>query len=796
MMDTLLHDLRYAARALRRAPGFAAIAVLTLALGIGANTTIFSAVDALLLRSLPFPDRDRLVQLGHLLREQREIEWMPAANFLALREGTADVQDLAAYTWWEANLAGRDGAEELMGVQATPDLFAMLGAQPAIGRPCAADEGAAGRDRVVVLSDAIWRRRFAADPGVVGRTVTLNGNAYTVIGVLPPKLAFPPAADVWVPRVFTPEASKSFMVVGKLKPGVSREQAQTRSSELLRRLVADDPAVYSGAGVVVHELYWDQIEYLQTFFGILLAAVGFVLLIACANVANLLLARASVRSREIAVRAALGAGRWRIVRQLLTESVLLALIGGALGAGLAFWAVDLLQNAVPQDLSRFLSGWDAMTVNGWALAFTVAISTLAGVLFGLARALGASHPDLARGLHTRSGSASSRGRLRSALVVAEVALALVLLTGAGLMTRSFVALLRADPGFRADHVLTAKITLPPTEYTEDAQIAALYDRLLERVRALPGARTAGLVTSLPMSRSGDGSDFTIEGRPPATEEEVPRTQWRSITPGYLDVLRIPLLRGRPLGEHDDADASGVALINQTLARKHFADTDPIGQRVRIRAEVREIVGVVGDVRHWGNNEAPPPELYLPAMQQPDREMFLTLRTTGDPTAFVGIVRREIAGLEPDAAIGEIRSMERVVAEFTTPERAMAGMLGAFASIALLIAAIGIYGVIAYAVAQRTHEIGVRMALGADRVDVLHFVLGQGVTLVGAGIALGLAGAFAVTRFMGSVLYGVGPADPLTFGGTALLLTGVALLASYVPARRATRVDPVVALRAE
>ncbi|MGH7571198.1 MAG: ABC transporter permease [Gemmatimonadota bacterium] len=796
-METLLHDLRYSIRQLRRSPGFTAVAVLTLALGIGATTTIFSAVNALLLESLPYPDRDRLVQFGQLRENGEEWSQLSAASYLALRDQSPEFESLAAFHWWGVNLGGKEGAERVTGFQASPDFFTTLGARPLLGRTFAPGEGEPGRDGVVVLSQELWRNRFAVDPAVLGETITLNGDPHTVIGVMPSRQAFPPHAELWVPREFRSDHGASLYVVGRLEPGVTAEQAEARLSALLRRLAQDAPQIHSGTGILLHSFYSEQIEYLTTYLGILFAAVGFVLLIACANIANLMLARASGRSREIAVRTAIGAGRGRIVRQLLTESLLLALLGGILGMLFAFWSVEMLQRSIPADLAHFVSGWSELGVDGRVLGFSLAISLFAGVLFGLFPALGAYRRDPIHALRegARGGTGVGSGRLRRTLVVAEVALALVLLIGAGLMVRSFVGLLRADPGFRTDHLLTLQVSLPPGEYQDD-RTTLLQDQLLERVHGLPGVMSTGLVNYLPMSRSGSRISFTVEGRSAPAPGEDPSAQYRQVTPGYLETMGIPLLRGRGFDGHESADGPGVVLVNETLARLYFPGTNPVGGRVQLWDQTWEIVGVVSDVHHWGLAEAPSPEIYLSQSQAPSQAAFLVVRAQGDPGDLIPAIRRQIAALDPGVAIDQPRSMREVVADFTSPERLMSSLLGIFALIALLIAAIGIYGVMAHMVSQRTHEIGVRMALGAEPGRVRRLVMRQGLALAVIGLAIGLAAAFVLSPFLASMLYGVDAGDPATFLVVALLLAAVSLVAAWLPARRATRVDPLIALRAE
>lgn len=796
VLEDLAADGRYALRSLRRAPAFALAVVLTLALGIGANTTIFSAANSLVLRALPFPDRDRLVEVRHVRRNGEQWEQTSAANFLALREGSPGFQGLAAYAWWSAHLTRAGRGERLVAFRATPDFFSLLGARPLIGRTFAPDEGAAGRNRVAVIGERLWKRRFGGDPAVLGATVVLDGDAYTVVGVMPARVAFPAEADLWAPMAFDASWRQSVSVVGRVRAGTATERVQDEASALIRRLAREEPGRHTGAGVVLRPLYWEQAEYLRTFLTLLATAVAFVLLVACANVANLLLARASTRGRELAIRAALGASRGRIFRQLLVESVLLALLGGALGVVLAVAAISGLRRAVPGTLSRFMSGWDGIAVDARVLGFTLAVSVAAGVLFGLAPALGASRPSRALPGGERGAATARGGRLRRVLVASEVALAVVLLVGAGLVTRSFMQLLRAEPGFRTERVLTADLSLAPSAHPAGAPPARVYDRLVERVRTLPGVRVAGVVSYLPMSRTGSGLTFTVRGRPVGPGGEQLWAQRRSVTPGYLDALGIPLRRGRGFTGADGAGAPPVVLVNETLARRYFGGAAPLGQRIELWGETREIVGVVGDVHHQGLDEPPAPELYLPQAQAPTAMAFLVVRTAGDPAGIAAAVRREIGALGPGVASTGVRSMEAVVAEFAAPERLLAGMLAAFAVAALLIAVVGIYGVTVYTVAQRTYEVGVRAALGAGPRDVLRMLMGQGVMLTAAGMAAGLVASLALTRFLRGVLYGVSTLDPLTYAAVALLLGTVSAVAIYAPARRATRANLMSILRGD
>lgn len=801
MMDTLLQDLRYAARQLRRSPGFALVAVLTLALGIGASTTIFSVVNALLLHPLPFRDIDRLVYIRQTAPGCTDCQTSPG-TFLSLRGGTATLDEVAAVDWWDATLRGPEQAEVVHGYRVTPNFFRMVGVPAALGRTFSTAEGGAGRERVAVLSHRLWERRFGADPRVLGQTVALNGDAYTVIGVLPDEYTFPSGAEIWTPLVLAPDEVNNrswnrLDVFGRLAPGVPPEQARREVAALGQRLAAEYPESNANWRLELGPMRKYHYSDVAPFVALMVGAVGFVLLIVCANVGNLLLARATTRQREITIRSALGAGRWRIARQLLTESVLLALLGGGLGVLLALWAVPALRTSVPEQLSNFVPGWRRVGIDGWVLAFTLALSTLTGVVFGLVPAFRTSRPDLTEALREGGwGATGGKGnRTRRALVVSEFTLALVLLVGAALLARSFVNMQSGSPGFRSDPVLTLRLQLPAQHYAED-QIGDYYGRVVQRLEALPGIDAAGVVSNLPLSHSSSGQSFNVEGQPPLPPSQAPTARDQVITPAYFAALGIPLVRGRGFTEQDGADAPRVAVINQALEKRFFSNHDPVGQGLLIAGDRYQIVGVVGNVFHEGVNTEAGPEIYRAQRQVPQRSVALAVRTRNDPAGATRTVLNAIAALDPEVAITDVRPMDQLAAEFLSPFRLMAALLGAFAAIAFVISAIGIYGVISYVVAQRTREIGIRMALGANRDDVLRLIVGQGVRLAAAGIIIGLLVSLAVTRLTAFLLYGVSATDAPTLLVVAVALATTALLASYFPARRATRVDPMVALRAE
>jgi putative ABC transport system permease protein len=809
-MRTFLNDVRYGLRMLSKSPGFTLIAVFALALGIGANSAIFSVVNAMLLRPLPFPEPDRLVviwetnpNLGANLRLRNEAS---PANFKDWTTQSTSFENIAAFRWDDYNLTGDDNPEQLIGHPVTVNMFDTLKTRPLIGRTFLPDEGSAGASRVVVLSYKLWQRRFGAEPGIVNQNIMLNGESYTVVGVMPPDFAFPVAAsELWVPLSFEGERMQSrqahFLYTrARLKPGVTLAQAQTELDTIAARLRQQYPESNTDRGVRLVSLHEESVQQLKPALLALLGAVGFVLLIACANVANLMLARATARQREIAIRTALGASRWRVVRQLLTESVLLSLTGGALGILFAMWGVDLLLASVPKEFSLFFYGWNKIGLDKWVLAFTVGVSILTGIVFGLAPALQASKLDLNESLKEggRTSGGSSRRGLRSALVVAEVALALVLLVGAGLMIKSFMRLLDVRPGFEPQNLLTMQLALPEARYANDAQVLAFYGQLEERLKAQPGVEGIGFINSLPMSGSGGTSTFVFEGRPAPPAGQYPEANYRIASLDYFSTMKIPLARGRNFNAQDRSDAPGVVIINETLARLYFQNEDPIGKRL-LRPDgtnPREIIGVVGDVKHFGLEDEAEAYIYLPLAQNACGSLALALRSAVDPQQMAALVRREVSALDRDQPVVDIKNMEQRIAEMMSPRRLTVFLLGIFASVAMVLAAVGIYGVIAYSVTQRTHEFGIRLALGAQRGDIIRLVIGQGMWLVIIGLAVGLAGAFVVTRLLESLLFQVKPGDPLTFAAVAALLSTVALLACYIPARRATKVDPMIALRYE
>ena len=804
-METLLQDIRYGLRSLRQSPGLTLVAVLALGLGIGAVSAIFSVIDAALLRPLPFHDPARLM----LVMESNPSKGfaffaISPANYLDYRDQNRVFERLAAFENRPLILTGAGDPAKVTGARVAAGFIEALGVAPYLGRPFLAEEDKPGAGRVAILGHGLWQRRFGSDPALVGRTVTLGGVPHTVVGVMPPRFTFPNQSEIWIPMALGDDETGSrgahyLVAIARLKPDVPVDRARADMSSIASRLQSQYPDSNTGWTARVEPLAERVVGDARPALMVLLAAVAFVLLIACANVAGLLLARATARQREFAIRSALGAGRARLVRQLLTESLLLGLLGGAVGLLLAMWGTDLLAAAAPPGIPRV----SEVQVDGRVLLFTLGLSVLTGIVFGLAPALQGSKTDLNEALKEGGrgggGGGPRRSRARAVLVVAEVALALVLLAGAGLMLRSFERLQAIDPGFDPASVLVVDLELPEGRYGEPARRAAFFATALERLAALPGVRKAGGVLPLPLSGDNYFLSFGIEGRPVA-DADRPSAAYYVASPGYLRALDIRLLRGRDFSDSDREGAPRVALINDTMARRFWPGEDPVGRRIVIdngpRDRYREIIGVVEDVRHDDLTGEARPQMYEPYLQVPHPSMSLVLRTAGDPEGLAEAARRAILALDKDQPVSRAVPMERLVAESIAQSRYSMMLLGAFAAVALGLATIGIYGLLSHAVAQRTHEIGIRMALGARRRDVLTLVVLSGMGLTSLGVVLGLAGALALTRLMAGLLYGISPTDPLTLGAVSLLLGMVALMACVIPARRATRIDPMSALRCE
>jgi putative ABC transport system permease protein len=802
-MDILLRDLRFALRQLRRTPAFSMAAVACLALGIGATTVIFSTVDGVLLRPLPFPEPERLVTIwGHHASIGRETASLP--DFLDWRRESRSFSAMAAQANTQFTVTGAGEPRVVRGAFVTANYFRVLGGPIPVGRGFRDEEERSGATRVAILGDGFWRREFGARADVVGRQITLGGIPYTIVGAGARGLSVPEDVDVWAafPTDTTLGRRNDFLqVVGRLAPGADQRRAEEELTTVARRLEQAYPASNSGWGVELIGLQERIVGEIRPALLLFMGAVGLVLLIACANVANLMLARVATREREVTIRAALGASRRRLVRQLFTESVVLALAGGALGLGLAVWGVRALQALEPGTIPRL----DEIGVNGTALAFALGVSVVTGLLFGLAPAVRLMRYDLAGGLveggRWMAGHRSA-GRTRSLLVLAEVALACVLLVGAALLLTSFIRLQGVDPGFAPRGILTARLTLPRARYDDSTRQAAFADALLAQARSLPGVRSAALASDAPV---GDGPpywSFAVAGVEQPPPDVVQDAVVFRITPDYFGTFGIPLVRGRLFEASDRGDAAPVAVVSEGFSRRYWPDRSPLGARITLgdpedsTSVWMTVVGVVGDVRQEGPAAAAYPQLYLPLAQVTSRSLLIALRTSGEPLTLTPALKRAISAIDPNLALGRVATMDERVAGTLARPRVNAVLLAGFAATALILAALGIYSVIAYGVVQRTRELGIRMALGARRDDVLGLVLRQGMAPVLAGLALGLGGAAVASRVLRGLLYGVGGIDPITYAGVAAFLAAVALLASYLPARRAALADPVVALRNE
>jgi putative ABC transport system permease protein len=808
-MERLLQDVRYGIRMLLKNPLFTSIAVLTLALGIGANTAIGTIVNAALLRGLPYAEPDRLVQLWELT-PQKDFPQREASHpdFLDWRNNQSI--ELAAFTGGGSlSLMGRDLPERISSAGVTTNFFEVLGVKPLHGRTFREGEEVANSERVVVLSYGVWHRLFGGDPGMVNQSINLSGNPYTVVGILPQNFQFARRGDaeLWTPmRPSQNQLTRRFMhwvnVFGRLKPGVSFEQAQAEMKTIGQRIEEQHSESHASTTIKLIPLQEQIVGSVKPILFVLLGAVAFVLLIACANVANLLLARSAARQREIAIRIALGASRGRLIRQFLTESLLLALVGGLLGVVLAQWGVAALIAAIPDFQLNNMPYLRDLKIDRSIVLFTFALSLLTGVIFGLIPALQTSKPELQTTL--KEGGQSSVGvarrRLRSSIVVAEIALALVLLVGAGLMLKSLVNLLKASPGYQTENLLTFNVSLLPAKYQNNAQIMNMHSQLIEHFESIQGVQGAGTVGSMPLM-GGNTTRFYVEGKPIPAPGEDTECNLRLVSTNYFQTLGVPLLQGRHFNEQDNDTAPQVVIINKTLAEQVLPGEEAVGRRVvfgAVNPQPVEIVGVVADEKVGGLDSKQTGVLYEPFRQFPSTFSVFVVRTTNDPKYSSNRIREEIRQLDAEASVFGLRTMQEVIdnSPSTFMRRYPAFLTGIFAAVALLLASIGIYGVISYSVSQQTREIGIRMALGAKTTDVLKMVIGQGMKLALAGVTLGLTAAFALTRLIESLLFGVSSTDIATFVAIPLLLTTVALLACYIPARRATKVDPMIALRYE
>jgi putative ABC transport system permease protein len=809
LVENAAQDLRYAVRSLRKTPGFTLAAVVSLALGICACTTIFGAVDAVLLRSLPFRDLDRLMTVVAASERCPDCDNATPGHYLALREHTRAFASLAGYASWSGALQGREQAQHVDGVKATPNFFSTLGVSPAIGRTFEADSASPVIAHEVVLSDVLWRTHFGSDSNVVGSTITLSGAPYTVVGVMPAAMSFPNSPGLWLSLTFTPAEANDLnghwlRVVGRLASGVTTVQAQRELDVTAAALAAAHADQARGWRLVSQPLSDYMLHQMRQFFSLLIVAALLVLLIVCANVANLLLARTSGREREIAVRSALGAGRWRIAQQLLAESVVLAVLGAASGAMLAEWTVPMLKTSVPASMTRFVPGWDALALNGRALAFAIALSLVCALLVGVLPAWRASRTNLTSSLREGGHGATALrgGRVRRMLVAAEFALALVLLASAGLMVQSVRNLLATSTGMRVEHVLTIPLELPEARYAGAVRAGAFYTRLQSVVAALPGVQRVAAITTLPLSHDRNFTHFNVSGKVDLPMAQAPTAVSEFVTPGYFETLGITLVGGRDFTTHDDSGAPPVAIVNEKMAKRYWPGEDAIGHGLELYGTRYQIIGVAADVRDQMES-APPITIYQPELDIGSRNLTLVVRAACaaqeracDAESLAPSIRRAIALVDRQVAVGSVRTMPRVVTEYVSPWRLLMTLLGIFAAVALIIAAVGIYGVMMYAVTQRTHEIGIRMALGADRGQVVLMIVRDAAGLIGWGALFGVIGALAVTRVLPFLLYRVSPADPTVIAGVAILLAVVGLVASWLPARRATGVDPMSALRCD
>ena len=822
----MLSEIKVALRGLVKSPGFTAIAIATLALATGANSAVFSLINALLVRPLPYQEPSRIALIWEQFATQG-LERIPCSppEFLDLEKDFKSGTGLAAFNYQTFNLGGGDVPERISGAVVSPSLFQLLGVEPIKGRTFAREEQGEGRDDTVVISERLWQRRFNADPTMVGRTLLLNGRSYTVIGIMPERFEFPiplfgiqgnlfaERVEIWKPVAFTAlelkeRGSRSYGLITRLRPGVSLATAQAELDKIISNWKQTYTDNYRGGGfgAKIYSLHDQVVGGMRTGLAILFGAVVFVLLIACANLATMLLARANAREREMAIRVALGAGRWRLLRQTLTESVLLALAGATLGSFLGVWGLELLKQIGARTIPRLAE----VNVDTGVLIATTVVAVGTGILFGLIPGLASAKPELTEALKEGGRSSTTGARsnqVRNALVVSEIALALVLLVGAGLLLKSYARVQNIDPGFDRRNILTAELNLADTKYPQrgsenynrGAAMINFWNEALRRVQQLPGVEAAAFTIVLPLSGSNTDSSFAIENQVRAPNEPGPDEEIRTITPDYFRVLKTPLLQGRYFAESDNADAPPVVIINEALAKKYWPNGDALGKRITF-SDTRKpdpkwvtIVGIVRSIRHRGLDVDPAPEYYLSLAQQAQSDMILAVRSPQDPRGLASAIRREIQSIDPDQPIANVRTLENVTADSVAPRRMSMVLLGAFAGIALLLASVGIYGVISYLVVQRTHEIGVRMALGAQRGDVIRLVVGHAAKLVGIGTVIGLVLALFSTRTLSALLYTVGKFDVVTFVLVTVALGAVALVASYVPALRATRADPMIAL---
>jgi putative ABC transport system permease protein len=812
-MDTFFRDLRYSIRLLIKSPAFTGVAVLSIALGIGANTTVFSVINAVLLRSLPYKEPHSLALVWGDSRAEtnlRKHNQVSATDIADIRSQSSVFEDVATYTGWFPIMSGETEAERIPAIQVGDGFFKIMKGQPILGRTFTKEEQEDGKDFVIVLSYGLWQRRFGGDLAVVGKNILLNGRPYNIVGVmgadfhpLPSTLVSPegqfyrPVAEAYDDQA---RSARHLRAIARLKPGVTIEQAQSEVSVIAQRIEQQHPETNKDYGAHVVSITDEIVGDIRPTLWIVFGAVIFVLLVACANVANLLLARSTVRHKEITIRSAIGAGRGQLIRQLLTESLLLSLIGGGIGLMLAVWGTRLVAS-VGSKLNPMLQD---VHIDVRVLLFTLGISVITGIVFGLAPALQISRPNLSDSLKEGgrgAGPSGSRNRLRSALVVSEIAMTLVLLVCAGLLIRTVLRLQNVDTGFNAHNVLSMNIGLPAIKYPKPEDRVSFYKQVTDRIAALPGVKAAGTTSVVPLSDNFDGRGLLVEDQPKPRGEEITVDLYIA-TPGYLKAMEIPLLTGRSITEQDVTESPNVLLINRTMAAQLWPGQNPIGKRVKFPGSEqrpqpwRTVVGIVSDVSQYGLDKTPPMQIYVPLPQFPTGFNSIVVKTEGDPASMIGAIRREILAVDKDQAVFKLTTLEQLHGESILLRRFFMVLLLVFAAVALVLAAVGIYGVMSYVASQRTHEIGIRMALGAQARDVLKLIISNGMILALIGVAIGLVGSFALTRLLASLLFGVSATDTLTFVAVALGLIVIAMIACYIPARRATRVSPLVALRYE
>ncbi len=811
-METLFQDLRYGFRMLLKNPGFTAVGVLTLALGIGANTAIFSVADAFLLKPLSIPNENRLVVALEVAPSQKgdDTSSVSPANFEDWKSQTRSYEAMAAYGWSDVNLTGQGEPEKVQGFEVTPNFFGVVGIQPVVGRVFLPEEENPGHEQVVILSHGLWQRRYASDPNMVGKNVMIDGRTYAVVGVMPAGFNFPTTVELWMPLALDSKArgvrnAHYLFALGLLKPGMSISKARAELKTISAQLAQTFPTTNKGWSVRVESMRDFVTEDLTRQYTLMsVVAVAFVLLIACANVANLQFARATTRQREMAVRLSLGASRWRIMRQLLTESIAVSLLGAALSLLLAEWAIELILANMPPEIAKFVAAWNHISLDYRSFLYTLTLAILTGVLSGLIPAFQSSKPDLNETLKEGGRSATagqSKHRLRSFLVMAEVALALVLLVGSGLMVKSLRTLLNTNQDLDPNHALTLRINLVPAKYKTPPQRAAFYEQVLQNLRALPGLEGAAVATNIPYGNYGSNALISIEGMPSLNSADLQSVTNQIISPDYFQLMHIPLRAGRELSGQDGKDSPPVALVSEFMAQRYWPHQNPIGKRVKLGIESSNnpwltVVGVVGDVKYDWTDRNPKPALYRPFQQNPMANLHVIIRSTSDPKQFISPVRGAIARVDFQQPLYEMKTMDKVISDSTVGIAYIAAILSVLAVIALILSTVGIFGVMSFQVTGRIHEIGIRMALGADPRNVLGMIVARGAWLTFVGLGVGLVFSIALARLLSSLIFGIEAMDWLTFGSVSLTLALAALLASYLPARRATRVDPVVALRYE